>query len=90
MGGDPGVATGDTRREFDQIVARLTADDPSLATPRRHLPTRVTLTILAVVGALVWAGLCVLMVVWGAAGVALTCLAVVAAAATAAHLTRHR
>ncbi|MEV0902767.1 DUF3040 domain-containing protein [Actinoplanes sp. NPDC049802] len=74
------VSARDTRREFDQIVGRLAAEDPSLARPVRMIPRRVMVTVLAIVGALVWGGLSVLMVVWGAAGVLLTCVAVAVAA----------
>jgi hypothetical protein len=70
------MSTKDTRREFDQIVGRLAAADPKFAAPREL--TRQLLAVVAVVGALVWGGLSVLMVVWGAAGVAVTCVAVVA------------
>jgi hypothetical protein len=70
----------DARREFDQIVGRLAAEDPSLARPVRMISRRVKLSMLAAVGALVWGGLSVLMVVWGAAGVVFTCTAVAVAA----------
>jgi hypothetical protein len=66
----------DTRRQFDDIVGHLTAEDPTLARPIRMIPRRVLLSVLAVAGALIWAGLSVLMVVWGAAGVVLTCMTV--------------
>ncbi|WP_436535579.1 DUF3040 domain-containing protein [Actinoplanes sp. HUAS TT8] len=69
----------DTRREFDEIVGRLTEQDPSLARPMRVIPRRLALILLAVGGALLWAALSVLMVVWGAAGVLLTCVAVLTA-----------
>jgi fatty acid desaturase len=70
------MSTKDTRREFDRIVGRLAADDPKFSAPREL--TRQLLTVLAVVGGLVWAGLSVLMVIWGAVGVIITCVAVAA------------
>ncbi|MBB2940398.1 hypothetical protein FB565_000102 [Actinoplanes lutulentus] len=70
------MSTKDTRREFDRIIGRLAADDPKFAEPRTL--TRQLLVALSVVGGLVWAGLSILMVVWGAAGVIVTCVAVVA------------
>jgi fatty acid desaturase len=65
------MGTDDKERQFEQIVARLTADYPSLAGRRRwSLARRVA---VAVVGGLVWGLLSVAMVAWGTAGVALTC-----------------
>lgn len=84
------MATRDTRREFDEIVGRLTADYPSLAKPVRRLPRRVMLIVLAVVGGLLWAGLSVLMVVAGAVGVLITCLTVAVVLAVAVTLERRR
>jgi hypothetical protein len=74
------MGTNDKQRQFDEIVARLTADYPSLAGPRRW--SRRVLIIAAVVGGLVWGLLSVAMVAWGVIGVVLTCsvVAVVAAA----------
>jgi len=69
------MGTDDKQRQFDQIVARLTADYPSLAGRRRR--SRRFLITVAVVGGLVWGLLSVAMVAWGALGVLLT-LAVVA------------
>ncbi|MEU4420257.1 DUF3040 domain-containing protein [Actinoplanes sp. NPDC024001] len=66
------MSAKDTRREFDEIVGRLAAEEPSLARPVRMIPRRVMVTMWAVAGALVWAGLSILMVVWGAPGVVLT------------------
>ena len=68
------MGTNDRQRQFDEIVARLTADYPSLAGPRRW-PRRVVITA-AIVGGLVWGLLSVAMVAWGAAGVVLTCAVV--------------
>lgn len=76
------MGTNDRQRQFDQIVARLTADYPSLASRRRW--SRRVRTFVAVVGGLLWALLSVSMVAWGAVGVALTCGVVVAVAAGAA------
>jgi hypothetical protein len=73
------LSTRDTRRQFEEIVGKLAAEDPSLARPVRMIPKRVMLSVLAVVGALVWAGLSVLMVVWGAVGVLITGVTVAAA-----------
>lgn len=66
------MGTNDKQRQFDQIVARLVADYPSLKGRRR--PSRRVLVTVAVVGALVWGLLSVAMVAWGAAGIVLTCL----------------
>lgn len=82
------VSTRDTRREFDQIVEHLAAEDPALARPVRMIPRRVLLLMLASVAALVWGGLSVLMVVWGAAGVLVTCVVVVVAFALVIHRSR--
>lgn len=90
-GGDCTLSTKDTRREFEEIAARLAAEDPSLTRPVRMIPRRTVMIALALAGAVVWAGLSVLMVIWGAVGVVITCLAVVTAVGfgTAAH-RRHR
>ena len=69
------MGTNDKQRQFDQIVARLTADYPSLAGRRRR--SRRFLITVVVVGGLVWGLLSVAMVAWGAIGVLLT-LALVA------------
>lgn len=65
------MGTDDKQRQFDQIVARLTADYPSLA-GRRRLSRQLLITV-AVAGGLVWGLLSVAMVAWGAVGVVLTC-----------------
>jgi hypothetical protein len=65
------MGTNDKARQFDQIVARLTEDYPSLAGRRRW--SRRTLVTTAVLGGLVWGLLSVAMVAWGAAGIVLTC-----------------
>ena len=65
------MGTNDRQREFDEIVARLTAGYPSLAGPRRW--SRRVLITAEVVGGLVWGSLCVAMVAWGMIGVVLTC-----------------
>ena len=80
------MSTKDTRREFDRIVGRLAAEDPKFSAPRTL--SRQMLIALAVVGGLVWAGLSVLMVVWGTAGVVLTCAVVVAFALAVARWHR--
>jgi hypothetical protein len=82
------MATRDTRREFDEIVGRLTADYPSLARPVHRLPRRAMLTLLAVGGGLLWAGLSVLMVVTGAVGVVITCVVVAVAMGIALYADR--
>lgn len=67
------MGTEDKRRQFDDIVAHLTAEDPSLARlPRRRWPRPVLITVLAL-GAVAWGLLSVSMVAWGARGVVLTC-----------------
>ncbi|MFI7546835.1 hypothetical protein [Actinoplanes sp. NPDC049599] len=68
------MGTNDKQRQFDQIVARLTADYPSLA--RRPGRSRRFLITAAVGGGLLWGLLSVAMVAWGAAGVVLTCAVV--------------
>lgn len=83
------MATRDTRREFDEIVGRLTVDYPSLARPvRRRVPRRLLLHVLAVGGGLLWAGLSVLMVVAGALGVVITCVVVAVAMGVALYADR--
>ncbi|MEU4426509.1 hypothetical protein AB0F81_38295 [Actinoplanes sp. NPDC024001] len=84
------MATRDTRREFDEIVGRLTADYPSLTRPVRLLPRRVVLILLAVGGGLLWAGLNVLMVVTGTVGVIITCAVVGVVLAVALHREHRR
>jgi hypothetical protein len=69
------MGTDDKQRQFDQIVARLTSDYPSLAGRRRW--SRRALITMAVVGGLIWGLLSVAMVAWGATGVVLTCALVV-------------
>src|SRR4051812_25054047 len=65
------MGTEDKRREFEEIVTRLTTDYPSLARPAgRPLPRHVLIPV-AVVAGVVWGLLSVAMVVWGARGVAL-------------------
>ena len=83
------MGTNDRQRQFDQIVAHLKADYPSL-TDRRRWSDRILMTA-AVLGGIVWALLSVAMVAWGIAGVALT-LAVVAitVAGFAVDAYRHR
>ncbi|MGA5298890.1 hypothetical protein ACPCHT_03130 [Nucisporomicrobium flavum] len=81
------MGTNDRERQFDQIVARLTADYPSLAgRPRR---SRRLVAVLAVLGGLVWGLLSVAMVAWGAVGIVLTCV-VVAGVGTAIAVDEHR
>ncbi|UQU61329.1 hypothetical protein COUCH_19905 [Couchioplanes caeruleus] len=76
------MGTNDRERQFDQIVARLTADYPSLAGRSRR--SRRLVAVLAVLGGLVWGLLSVAMVAWGTAGVVLTCLVVGAVGAAIA------
>lgn len=83
------MGTEDKRREFEEIVTRLTTDYPSLARPAGLPWPRPVLITVMVVGGVVWALLSVAMVAWGARGVALTC-AVVAAAAVAAAVDARR
>ncbi|WP_328474411.1 DUF3040 domain-containing protein [Actinoplanes sp. NBC_00393] len=84
------LSTKDTRREFDEIVGRLAAEEPSLARPVRMIPRHVVLMVLATAGALVWAGLSVLMVVWGAPGVLLAAVTVAVVAGLAIHRGRRQ
>ncbi len=81
------MGTDDRHGQFEQIVARLTTDYPSLA-GRRHWSRRALITA-AVVGGLGWGLLSVSMVAWGAAGVVLTC-SVVAVVGAAIFLDGHR
>jgi multisubunit Na+/H+ antiporter MnhB subunit len=74
------MGTDDKQHQFDQIVARLTADYPSLAGGRRW--SRRVVIVAAVLGGIVWGLLSVAMVAWGAPGVVLTCCVVAAVALT--------
>ncbi|GAB2568963.1 hypothetical protein Aab01nite_08320 [Paractinoplanes abujensis] len=79
------MSTEDKRREFDDIVARLTTDYPTLSrAPWPRWPRPVLITVLVAAG-VVWGFLSVAMVAWGVRGVLLTC-AVVTVAAVAAVL----
>ncbi|MBM2614085.1 hypothetical protein JIG36_00760 [Actinoplanes sp. LDG1-06] len=79
------MSTEDKRREFDDIVARLTTDYPTLSrAPWPRWPRPVLVTVLVTAG-IVWGFLSVAMVAWGMRGVLLTC-AVVTVAAVAAIL----
>jgi hypothetical protein len=85
------MGTDDKQRQFEQIVARLTADYPSLAGRRRW--SRRVLTTAAVLGGLLWGLLSVAMVAWGRAGVVLTCAVIAVLGAVAAvdtYRRRHR
>jgi hypothetical protein len=84
------VSSKETRREFEEIVGHLAAEDPSLARPVRMVPRRVRLSVQAVAGALLWAVLSVLMVVWGATGVVVTCLNVAVIAGWGMYRHRQR
>jgi fatty acid desaturase len=81
------MGTNDRQHQFEQIVAQLRADYPSLS-GRRRWPRRVVITA-AVLGGILWGLLSVAMVAWGAAGVILTC-AVVALTALALGLDAYR
>jgi hypothetical protein len=81
------MGTDDRQRQFEQIVAQLTADYPSLAGRRRW--SRRVLIAAAVVGGLIWGLLSVAMVAWGRTGVVLTC-AVVAAVGAGLAVDAHR
>ena len=79
------MSTEDKRREFDDIVARLTTDYPTLTRrPWPRWPRPVLIAVLVTAG-VVWGLLSVAMVAWGLRGVALTA-AVVTVAAFAAFL----
>lgn len=83
------MGTNDKQRQFDQIVARLTADYPSLA--RRRGLSRRDVIAVAGVGGLVWGLLSVAMVAWGAFGIVLTCaLVTIIGAGAAAEAYRRR
>ncbi|WP_305785581.1 DUF3040 domain-containing protein [Symbioplanes lichenis] len=85
------MAAKDQRRQFEDIVARLTADDPDFAETMRagrsSLSTAARVT-LAVAGAIVWGLLSVLMVAWRTPGVILTIAVVLVTLAVA--ITRER
>ena len=84
------MGTEDKRRQFDEIVAHLTAEHPSLARiPRPRWPRSVLILVL-VVGGLTWGLLSVSMVAWGWKGVALTCTVVACTLAVAALDTYRR
>lgn len=68
-----GADTVDGGRQFDDIVAALTTDDPTLATRVRAPRRRVTLAVLFLLAALSWAVLSMLMVRHGWIGVLITC-----------------
>jgi hypothetical protein len=72
------MGTNDRQHQFEQIVAQLRADYPSLG--GRHWPRRAVITA-AVLGGVVWGLLSVAMVAGGAAGVLLTCSVVALTAA---------
>jgi len=76
------MGTNDRQHQFEQIVAQLRADYPSLG-GRRPWPRHVLVTA-AVLGGIAWGLLSVAMVAWGATGVILTCsvVALIAAALT--------
>jgi hypothetical protein len=85
------MATDDKQRQFEQIIAHLRADYPSIEGRRRW--SRPVLVTAAVVVALAWGLLSVAMVAWGAAGVIVTCALVAiigAGAATDAYRRRRR
>ena len=83
------MGTNDRQHQFEQIVAQLRADYPSLG-GRRRWPRHVVITA-AVLGGVLWGLLSVAMVAWGAAGVILTCSVVaLTAAALALDAYRHR
>ncbi|HEY0536682.1 MAG TPA: hypothetical protein VGD29_34300 [Actinoplanes sp.] len=65
------MGTNDRQHQFEQIVAQLRADYPSLS-GRWRRPRHVVITA-AVLGGILWGLLSVAMVAWGAAGVILTC-----------------
>ncbi|MCO8277649.1 DUF3040 domain-containing protein [Actinoplanes sp. TRM 88003] len=77
--------------QFDEIVTKLVADDPSFETATRTPLAWDALArvLLLVVAALGWAGLSVLMVVWGWRGVLVTVPIVVAGFVVAVRLTRN-
>lgn len=79
------MSTEDKRREFDDIVARLTTDYPTLTRhPWPRWPRPVLIAVLVTAG-VVWGLLSVAMVAWGLRGFAIT-VAVAAVAAFAAFL----
>jgi hypothetical protein len=83
------MGTEDKRRQFDEIVAHLTADYPSLVRTPGQVWPRTVLIAAMVIGAVAWALLSVAMVAWGWKGVVLTCT-VVPVAILAAVIATHR
>lgn len=84
------MGTEDKRREFDEIVGRLTADYPSLGRPPGQRWPRSVRIAAAVAAAVVWGLLSVAMVAWGRAGVVLTIVVVALAAGAVVVDTRRR
>lgn len=83
------MGTNDRQHQFEQIVAQLRADYPSLS-GRRRWPRHVAVTA-AVLGGVLWGLLSVAMVAWGAVGVILTCSVVaLTVAALGLDAYRHR
>jgi hypothetical protein len=83
------MAPDDKQRQFEQIIARLRADYPSIDGGRRW--SRPVLVTVAVAAALAWGLLSVAMVEWGVAGVILTCtLVAIIGAGAAADAFRRR
>lgn len=76
--------------QFDEIVNRLVAEDSSFdaATRTPFSWNTAARTALIVAAGLAWAGLSVLMVVWGWPGVLVTMLAVIASIMMSVRLSR--
>jgi len=83
------MSTEDKRREFDEIVAHLTADYPSLRRVSGRPWPRGVIVSAFMLGAVAWALLSISMVAWGWRGVVLTCVTV-ALTAVAAVVSTHR
>jgi hypothetical protein len=86
------MGTRDEQHKFDEIVAGLTAEHPGLGNPPISARSRRMRASLSVLAAVTWAGLSILMVVWGWTGVLITVavIAGVLAAAYARRRGRHR
>jgi hypothetical protein len=73
--------------KFDEIVAGLTAEHPDFGNPPTHTWSRRMRASLSVLAAMTWAGLSILMVVWGWIGVLIT-VAVIAGVLAAGYARR--
>jgi hypothetical protein len=81
------MGTRDEQHKFDEIVAELTAEHPGFGNPPPLAWSRRMRASLSVLAAMTWAGLPILMVVWGWIGVLIT-LGVIAGVLAAGYARR--